>query len=207
MRSAANGCACARLRRARCGIRAGPALAVQRRQALAHLRQAEALAAWSRPWPTPVSRTSSSSWPPSTAHDHVMRPPSTLGSSPCWMLFSTSGCSSSVGTFARRQRPAGRCRSYVQALAHADGHQLQVVAQAVELGLQRMRGAARRVERGAQVGDHVVQHLLRPRRIDRDQHAQVGQRVEQHVRLELRSSSFRRASLAWRCASPILRSR
>ena len=65
-------------------------------------------------------------------------------------------------------------------------HQREVVVDARELVGQRMLGLAARGERGAQEGDQVVEHLLRARRVGRDQRAQVGQRVEQHVRLELR---------------------
>jgi hypothetical protein len=49
-----------------------------------------------------------------------------------------------------------------------------------------MERHARGAERGAQEGDQLVEHGLRPRRIDTDQRAQIGERVEQHVRFELR---------------------
>ncbi len=52
------------------------------------------------PGPGPVSRTRNTSCAPSRAALTMMRPPVTLGSSPCLMLFSTSGCSSSGGTAA-----------------------------------------------------------------------------------------------------------
>ena len=90
----------------------------------------------------------------------------------------------------RRHRQRGQLRwkpqLRVQARPHAHGHQRQVVVEPRELVGQRVRAGARGRQRGAQEGDQPVEHGLRARRVQRDQHAQVGQRVEQHVRLELR---------------------
>jgi len=48
-----------------------------------------------------------------------------------------------------------------------------------------LRGA-RTAQRGAHEGDQLVEHHLCALRVDADQHPQIRQRVEQHVRLELR---------------------
>jgi hypothetical protein len=80
---------------------------------------------------------------PSACARTVMWPPSTWGSSPWRMAFSTSGCSSSGGHGHVAQR-SGRSSVLGQARAHAHGHQLQVVAQAVKLGLQRVQLRASR---------------------------------------------------------------
>ena len=68
---------------------------------------------------------------------------------------------------------------------HAHGHQFKVVVQAVKLGAQGVGGGPRRLQRGPQVVHQTVKHVGGALGIQRDQRAQVGQRVEQHVRLEL----------------------
>ena len=84
----------------------------------------------------------------------------------------------------------GQVQGELQPRPHADGHELQVVVQAGKLIGQGVAGAAcrraRGRERGPQVGNHVVQHGLGPGRVEADQRPQVGQGVEQHVRLQLR---------------------
>ena len=105
------------------------------------------------------------------------------------MLFSTSGCSNSAALVLRQL--ARQQQLVLQARPQADLHQLQVVLQPIELGLQATRVVARdAVECGTQVADHVIQHASRPARVGTDQDTQVGQRVEQHVRLELGLQQF-----------------
>ena len=81
-------------------------------------------------------------------------------------------------------------QAVLQARPHAHRDQFQVVAQAFELGLQAVRGGARGRQGGAQVGIEPVQHLGGGNRIGGNQRAQIGQRVEQHVRLELGLQQF-----------------
>ena len=90
----------------------------------------------------------------------------------------------------RRHRCAlqalGQIQCESQAWAHAHRHDLQVIGQAGKLIGQRVQCGACTAQRGAQVGDQVVQHGLGARRVGGDQHAQVGQGVEHHVGFELR---------------------
>ena len=60
----------------------------------------------------------------------------------------------------------GQIQRVAKARAHAHGHQLQVVAQAVELVGQRVRRRARGAQRGAQVAVQPVEHVLGARRLD-----------------------------------------
>jgi hypothetical protein len=68
----------------------------------------------------------------------------------------------------------------LQPRPHAHRHQRQVVAQPVELGAKRVQRRARTLQGAAQEADQVVEHGLRLRRVERDEHAQVGQRIEQN---------------------------
>ena len=54
----------------------------------------------------------------------------------------------------------GQIQRVLQAWAHAHGHQLQVVAQAVKFVGQGVLGGAGCRQGGAQVGNQVVQHGL-----------------------------------------------
>ena len=79
----------------------------------------------------------------------------------------------------------GQVERVAQARAHAHGHEGEVVVQPRELIGQGVAFAARGAERGAQVVDQTVQHVPGPLRVGGDERAQIGQRVEQHVRLQL----------------------
>jgi hypothetical protein len=70
---------------------------------------------------------------------------------------------------------------------HAQRHDLEVGAQLGELAAERHRFGPRRGQRPAQVDDQPVDHRLGAVRVLAHQPAQVGQRVEQHVRFELRA--------------------
>ena len=73
-----------------------------------------------------------------------------------------------------------------QPLAQPRLHHFQVALHRLAFFADGQQGPVEQRQRGAQVAVHVVQHDLGARRVDADQRAQVGQRVEQHVRLELR---------------------
>ena len=114
-----------------------------------------------------------------------MLPGPTLGSSPCLIAFSTSGCSSMGGTWVASS-VGGQVQPEGQARPHAQRHDVQVGAQLGELPTQGHRLGLRRGQRTAQVDDQLVDHRLGPIDVLAHQRAQVGQRVEEHVRLELR---------------------
>ena len=121
------------------------AVAVQRGQALAHLLQAEARAA---AWPAARAGRRRCRAPSAPARRRraraptSMRPPSTFGSRPCWMLFSTSGCSSSGGTGSVAQR-GGQVERDLQPRPHAHAPSAPGSRPGVELGRQRVRADAR----------------------------------------------------------------
>lgn len=85
----------------------------------------------------------------------------------------------------QRRQFVRQVQRHLQPRSHADLHQRQVVVQAREFVGQRVFIGPARGQCAAQEGDQPVQHGLGACRVQTDQHAQIGQRVEQHVRLEL----------------------
>jgi hypothetical protein len=81
----------------------------------------------------------------------------------------------------------GQLQSPTQPRPHAQRHDLQVGAQLRELPAKRHRLGLRRRQRAAQVDDEPVDHGLGAIRVLAHQPAQIGQGVEEHVRLELRA--------------------
>jgi hypothetical protein len=71
--------------------------------------------------------------------------------------------------------------------SHPQRHDLEVRAQLREFAGERRRVLPRCRQRAAQVDDQLVDHRLREPRVDVDERAQVRERVEQHVRFELRA--------------------
>ncbi|MPN19115.1 hypothetical protein SDC9_166481 [bioreactor metagenome] len=79
----------------------------------------------------------------------------------------------------------GQRQGVAEPVAHADLHQGQIVGQQGKFAGKTMGAAARAGQRGTQVGDQMVEHLLRTWRIACNQHAKIGQGVEQHMWLQL----------------------
>ena len=112
-------------------------------------------------------------------------PPPDLGSSPCLIAFSTSVCSIIVGN-GTDLSASGTLICGLQARAHADLHDVEVGAHALEFLAQRGQRILEPRQRMAQVQDQVVDDLLRARRVAAHQVLGAAERVVEEVRLDLR---------------------
>ena len=133
--------------------------------------------------PSPSSCTSMIVWPSRRAVLMVMRPPPTLRDRPCLIEFSTSGCSSMLGTMT--SSVSGLiCLHDAQLRAEAHDLDVEILVDRLELLAQRHEviGAAHQAAQQArELGDQHARRLgLRA-----DERRDRRQRVEQEVRVDL----------------------
>ncbi len=132
--------------------------------------------------------TSMMAWPRSRTLRIVMRPSPIFGASPCLIEFSTSGCSSMLGTTTSRL-PGSMSFSIAQLRAEADALDVEVLVDRLELLAQRdevLLAALQPPQQPRELHDEHPRGLgLRP-----DERRDRRQRVEQEVRVDLAGERF-----------------